>query len=53
MVESERRNYRQGRTNLLGWDGQGKPEGLFPKDQSDEPDDEPDEPDEQSPEGPK
>ena len=48
VVESEGRQYRQDRTNLLNWDGRGKPEGLFPKDHNDEL---PDEPDEQSPEG--
>ena len=27
---------RRGRTNLLNWDGRGKPEGLFPKGDEDE-----------------
>jgi len=32
----EHRDYRPGRTNLLNWDGRGKPEGLFPKGDDDE-----------------
>jgi nitrate reductase beta subunit len=28
VVETE---HRRGRTNLLNWDGRGKPGGLFPK----------------------
>jgi nitrate reductase beta subunit len=37
VVETEHRQYRQGRTNLLNWDGKGKPGGLFP--QRDDPED--------------
>ena len=50
VVESEHRHDRHdrhGRTNLLNWDGRGKPEGLFPR--SD--DNSPDHPDDESPEG--
>jgi nitrate reductase beta subunit len=47
VVQSEQRHYRQGRTNLLNWDGRGKPEGLFPR--SD--DNSPDKPEDESPQG--
>jgi len=33
-------DHRRGRTNLLNWDGRGKPEGLFPKGDHDVPKDE-------------
>ena len=32
VVETD---HRRGRTNLLNWDGRGKPEGLFPKSDQD------------------
>jgi nitrate reductase beta subunit len=38
VVETD---HRRGRTNLLNWDGRGKPEGLFPKSAHDEPEAEP------------
>ena len=37
IVETD---HRRGRTNLLNWDGQGKPGGLFPKGDHDVPKDE-------------
>ena len=36
VVETE---HRRGRTNLLNWDGRGKPQGLFPKGHHDKPKD--------------
>jgi nitrate reductase beta subunit len=36
VVETE---HRRERTNLLGWDGRGKPRGLFPERHDDEPKD--------------
>jgi nitrate reductase beta subunit len=44
VVESD---HRRGRTNLLNWDGRGKPSGLFPKNDHENPD----EPRDDSPEG--
>jgi len=42
IVETE---HRHGRTNLLNWDGRGKPRGLFPKGDQDVPKDESPQPD--------
>jgi nitrate reductase beta subunit len=36
VVETE---HRRGRTNLLNWNGRGKPEGLFPESHPGEPED--------------
>jgi nitrate reductase beta subunit len=36
VVENE---HRRGRTNLLNWDGRGKPPGLFPSRHDGEPED--------------
>jgi nitrate reductase beta subunit len=45
---------RHGRTNLLNWDGRGKPEGLFPKSHGDPKDEsaQPDSPQADSPQSP-
>jgi len=48
----DHRDYKHGRTNLLNWNGRGKPEGLFPKSHPAEPEDRSPQADPASPDSP-